>query len=157
MKTLYESILSSTGSGVKKYKPKKKWERSGDATYKIDLDMQKWFSIVDGATFAEIADKSLRTTMKQQNDGFQEDTDLGIFFKDGYFEMHFANVYQNMVFSFYFANEPKMWFIHRKEAREKQMNMFHDKQWVSNNVSIKTAALNVFDYIKKHLDKIIKQ
>lgn len=127
MKSLYESILTSTSSGKDEYmkrtiphKSKDYRDTSTFEWFEVDMDMQEWVNIVDEPNFRSVFDNSIYKLRKIRGKRYTDDVvSVGIFFRDGYLEVR---IWQTrgpnkfIKFAWYFASEPIKSFQERANA-----------------------------------------
>lgn len=118
MKSLYESILSSTGSGKDDYmkrtiphKSRDRRDTSDFEWFEVDMNMQEWVNIVDEPNFRTVFDSAIYKLRKVRGKRYIDDVvSVGIFFRDGYLEVRiWQTVGPNkfIKFAWYFADKPK--------------------------------------------------
>lgn len=165
MKTLYESILSSTKSGKDVFKPKYITGWSGHEIWHVDSYMKKWFENCDKNDFLTIC-KDCFTTVRKSRSKFESIIGRVIIrFNDGAFVIHMSVHPQTRVldFEFYFANDESRIFKDQRSYLNKQHAEIIKRDssmkwnWVPKEFTSIKGRERILDYIQKNLDAIIKQ
>ena len=162
MRTIKESILSSTKSGKSAYDVTP--VKVEDPAYRVNVDMKDWFECVSLDNFRVFVDNAISNSKKYSKyEDWGRESYAAIFFKDGYFEFRFYVQSSNgaIYYTFYFTNTVKNW-SNAVNARYKQMDIIDGVEKERLNTfkktdSNKTAAQRILDYIRRHLNLIEKQ
>jgi len=166
MKTLYESILSSTGAGKDMFEPKYDHEFMGNSFYNVkNCSMKDWFKNPNENIFQEIIGIPIKQVRKEWSPVYTVIKFACISFKDGDFVIHFINSNKEIQFRFYFANKIVQNHAGERTCLGKQYRAINGesdkntyKYWqFEKGLSIKKCAAQLLEFIKNNLDKIIKQ
>lgn len=167
MKTLYESILSSTKSGKDVFKPKYISGWSGEQIWQVDSDMKKWFENCDKNDFIAICKDCFATVRRNRSKLFGIRGRVIIKFNDGIFVIYMSINTETRVidFNFYFLDkDPSKLgageireYINKQHDEIKKRDSSMNWNYVPKEFTSIKGRERILDYIQKNLDAIIKQ
>lgn len=165
MKTLYESILSSTKSGKHAFKPKYVSGWTGNEVWQVDSDMKSWFGNFDKNDFLAICKDcfSMLRRSRSKFDGIKGT--VIIKFNDGNFVIRMSIHPQTRAidFNFYFSNivsgkiDEIRNFINKQYTEIIKRDGSMKWNWVPKELTSIKGRERILDYIQKNIDAIIKQ
>ena len=167
MKTLYESILSSTKSGKHAFKPKFISGWDGHEVWQVDSDMKGWFKICDKNDFLTTC-KDCFSMLRRSRSKFDGIKGFVIIkFNDGNFFIRMSIHPQTRAIDFNFCFLDKgsngstsgiiREYINKQYTEIIKRDGSMKWNWVPKEFTSIKGRERILDYIQKNLDAIIKQ
>lgn len=167
MKTLYESILSSTKSGKHAFKPKFISGWDGHEVWQVDSDMKSWFGNCDKNDFLTIC-KDCFNMLRRSRSKFDGIKGFAIIkFNDGNFFIRMSIRPQTRAIDFNFCFLDKgsngaasgiiREYINKQYTEIIKRDGSMKWNWVPKEFTSIKGRERILDYIQKNLDAIIKQ